>query len=35
MESPEYRWPYGRRDARSRVFWVVANGSSHRGEALW
>jgi hypothetical protein len=31
MESPPYRWPFGRRDVRSRVFWVVDNGSSHRG----
>jgi len=33
MEHPEYRWPYGRHDVRSRVFWVVDNGSSHRGDA--
>jgi hypothetical protein len=33
MECPEYRSPFGRRDLRSRVFWVVDNGSSHRGEA--
>jgi DDE superfamily endonuclease len=33
MESPEYRLPYGRSDVYSRVFWVVDNGSSHRGEA--
>jgi hypothetical protein len=33
MESPEYRWPSGRRDVRGQVFWVVDNGSSHRGEA--
>lgn len=33
MEHPEYRTPYGRSDVRSRVFWVVDNGSSHRGEA--
>jgi hypothetical protein len=33
MQSPEYRWPAGRRDVRGRVFWVVDNGSSHRGEA--
>ena len=33
MESPEYRSPFGRCDLRSRVFWVVDNGSSHRGEA--
>ena len=32
MESPEYRLPQGRGDVRSRVFWVVDNGSSHRGE---
>jgi hypothetical protein len=33
MEDPEYRRPGGRSDVRSRVFWVVDNGSSHRGEA--
>jgi DDE superfamily endonuclease len=33
MEHPEYRTPYGRSDVRSQVFWVVDNGSSHRGEA--
>jgi hypothetical protein len=33
MEHAEYRTPYGRCDVRSRVFWVVDNGSSHRGEA--
>jgi hypothetical protein len=33
MEHPDYRWPYGRRDVSSRVFWVVDNGSSHRGDA--
>jgi hypothetical protein len=33
MEHPEYRTPYGRADVHSRVFWVVDNGSSHRGEA--
>ncbi|MBV8398194.1 MAG: transposase [Acetobacteraceae bacterium] len=33
MEHPEYRWPCGRRDVRSQVFWVVDNGSSHRGQA--
>src|SRR5205085_9076925 len=33
MEHPEYRTPYGRCDVRSVVFWVVDNGSSHRGEA--
>ena len=32
MEHPEYRSPCGRCDVRSRVFWVVDNGSSHRGE---
>lgn len=32
MEHPEYRLPCGRSDVRSRVFWVVDNGSSHRGE---
>ena len=32
MEHPEYRTPCGRSDVRSRVFWVVDNGSSHRGE---
>jgi DDE superfamily endonuclease len=32
MESPEYRLPQGRSDVRSRVFWVVDNGSSHRGK---
>ena len=32
MEHPEYRTPCGRCDVRSRVFWVVDNGSSHRGE---
>jgi len=32
MGSPQYRWPYGRRDVRSQVFWIVDNGSSHRGE---
>jgi DDE superfamily endonuclease len=33
MESPEYRSASGRCDWRARVFWVVDNGSSHRGEA--
>ena len=33
MEHPDYRTPFGRRDVRSRVFWVVDNGSSHRGKA--
>ena len=33
MGHPEYRTPDGRTDLRSRVFWVVDNGSSHRGEA--
>ena len=33
MEMPEYRWPGGRRDVSSRVFWIVDNGSSHRGVA--
>jgi hypothetical protein len=33
MESPEYRTPSGRSDVRGQVFWVVDNGSSHRGEA--
>lgn len=33
MEHPEYRTPSGRTDVRSRVFWVVDNGSSHRGDA--
>jgi hypothetical protein len=33
MGTPEYRWPGGRRDVRTRVFWIVDNGSSHRGEA--
>jgi hypothetical protein len=32
MESLQYRWPYGRQDVNSCVFWVVDNGSSHRGE---
>jgi hypothetical protein len=31
MEHPDYRTPFGRCDVRSRVFWVVDNGSSHRG----
>jgi hypothetical protein len=33
MESPEYRYPEGRRDVASQVYWVVDNGSSHRGAA--
>jgi hypothetical protein len=33
MDSPEYRWPEGRQDVRGLVFWVVDNGSSHRGKA--
>jgi hypothetical protein len=33
MGHPEYRTPFGRSDVRSQVFWVVDNGSSHRGEA--
>jgi DDE superfamily endonuclease len=33
MESSEYRDPEGRRDVASRVYWVVDNGSSHRGAA--
>jgi DDE superfamily endonuclease len=33
MEHPEYRTPNGRSDVRSQVFWVVDNGSSHRGSA--
>jgi len=33
MEHPDYRTPFGRSDVRSRVFWVVDNGSSHRGAA--
>jgi hypothetical protein len=33
MEHSDSRTPFGRRDVRSRVFWVVDNGSSHRGEA--
>jgi DDE superfamily endonuclease len=32
MESPEYSRPSGRGDVRGQVFWVVDNGSSHRGE---
>jgi hypothetical protein len=32
MGHPEYSTPCGRTDIRSRVFWVVDNGSSHRGE---
>jgi DDE superfamily endonuclease len=33
MADPEYGGPGGRSDVRSRVFWVVDNGSAHRGEA--
>jgi hypothetical protein len=33
MEGAEYRRPGGRSDVRGQVFWVVDNGSSHRGEA--
>src|SRR3954449_3727369 len=33
MGHPDYRSPFGRSDVRGRVFWVVDNGSSHRGEA--
>jgi hypothetical protein len=33
MEHTDYRTPFGRCDLRSRVFWVVDNGSSHRGLA--
>jgi hypothetical protein len=33
MEHPEYRTPSGRCDVRGWVFWVVDNGSSHRGLA--
>jgi hypothetical protein len=33
MEHPEYRTPYGRSDLCIQVFWVVDNGSSHRGLA--
>lgn len=33
MEHPEYRTLCGRNDVRSRVFWVMDNGSSHRGAA--
>jgi len=33
MEHPGYRTPFGRSDVRIRVFWVVDNGSSHRGVA--
>jgi hypothetical protein len=32
MGHAEYRTPFGRSDVRSQVFWVVDNGSSHRGE---
>src|SRR5262249_49136116 len=31
MEHPEYRTPLGGSDVHGRVFWVVDNGSSHRG----
>lgn len=33
MDDPQYYYPHGRCDVRSHVFWVVDNGSSHRGEA--
>jgi DDE superfamily endonuclease len=33
MGHPDYSRPDGRADIRSRVFWVVDNGSSHRGSA--
>jgi len=33
MQDAEYRCPGGRSDVRGQVFWVVDNGSSHRGEA--
>jgi hypothetical protein len=33
MEHPEYSTPFARTDIRSRVFWVVDNGTSHRGQA--
>jgi hypothetical protein len=33
MGDPEYSRPGGRSDVFSRVFWVVDNGSSHRGSA--
>ena len=33
MEHPQYRMPHGRRNVRNQVFWVVDNGSSHRGAA--
>ena len=32
MDDPHYRCPGGRSDVRSQVFWVVDNGSSHRGQ---
>jgi hypothetical protein len=32
MEHPHYRTPCGRSDLRTTVFWVVDNGSSHRGD---
>src|SRR5215210_5483434 len=31
MQSEEYRCPGGRSDGRSQVYWVVDNGTSHRG----
>jgi hypothetical protein len=33
MGHPAYRTPCGRSNVRRRVFWVVDNGSSHRGQA--
>jgi hypothetical protein len=33
MGHPDYGTPCGRADVRSRVFWAVDNGPSHRGEA--
>lgn len=33
MEQPDYCTPWECGDVRSRVFWVVDNGSSHRGVA--
>lgn len=32
MRDPDYRTPFGRGDVLSRVFWIVDNGSSHRGQ---
>lgn len=32
MDDRHYRYPCGRCDVRHQVFWVVDNGSSHRGE---